>query len=253
MMVHVRTCIAPALIKVRDDMTKANGIVIIQELLATSQQADGIDPEEPKQLAAIEEGLGVKPASSKPGSNRGTLIPDATCVPDNIPCPVDLRLLNKTREATEKAIEKLFSCGKIDREPRYNRNKSDNFSWQSSRRKSQGTRRYGKFKYFQINEISHDSTRANSIVRCGTVFLRLKLQLHRKPLVSGAIQCQQQEYIMQTAGGLATNSSICRGPMCNCATQRERQGGKANRVRCPGRQASVCGRSRSRIAMVLQM
>lgn len=191
MMVHVRKCIGPALIKVRDDMTKANGIVIIQELLATSQQADGIDPEELKQLAAIEEGLGVKPASSKPGSNRGTLILDATCVPDNIPCPVDLRLLNEAREPTEKQlINCLNSCGKIDREPRHNRDKSRNFPWQSSRRKSQGTRRYGKSKHFQINEISHDSTRANSIVRCGTVFLRLKLQPHRKPLVSGAIQCQ---------------------------------------------------------------
>jgi hypothetical protein len=122
MMVHFRKRIGPELIKVCNAMTKANGIAMIQELLATCEQQDGTAAEDHKQLAVIEEELGVKPASLDPGSNWGTLILDATCVPDDIPYPVDLRLLAESREITEKVIDELFkpSQGKIPRKPRCN-------------------------------------------------------------------------------------------------------------------------------------
>jgi hypothetical protein len=48
----------------------------------------------------------VKPATLEPGSNWGTLILDATCVPDDILYPVDLRLLDEARESTEGHLEK---------------------------------------------------------------------------------------------------------------------------------------------------
>ncbi|MFN9610819.1 MAG: hypothetical protein ACK546_01500 [bacterium] len=114
--------------KVCNDMTKANGITMIQELLAESQQEDGTDQEERKRLATVEAELGVKPATLEPGSNWGTLILDATCVPDDIPYPVDLRLLDEARESTEKIIDKLFEQleGKIPRKPRCNRDKAHN-------------------------------------------------------------------------------------------------------------------------------
>jgi len=56
------------------------------------------------------------------------LILDATCVPDDIPYPVDLRLLNEARELTETIIDELFKQlqGKIDRKPRCNRDKARN-------------------------------------------------------------------------------------------------------------------------------
>jgi IS5 family transposase len=126
MMVHFRKRIGPELMKVCNDMTKANGITMIQELLAESQLENGTDQEERKQLAAIEAELGVKPATLEPGSNWGTLILDATCVPDDIPYPVDLRLLDEARESTEKIIDKSFEQleGKIPRKPRCNRDKA---------------------------------------------------------------------------------------------------------------------------------
>jgi hypothetical protein len=96
MMVHFRKRIGPDLIKVCNDMTKANGIAMIQELLAASQE-DGREGEK-EELAAIEAELGVRPATLEAGSHWGTLILDATCVPDDIPYPVDLRLLNEARE-----------------------------------------------------------------------------------------------------------------------------------------------------------
>jgi hypothetical protein len=89
MMVHFRKRIGSDLIKICNDMTKANGIAMIQEMLVATEQEDGTDPGERKQHAAIDEELGVKPASLEPGSNWGTLILDATCVPDDIPYPVD--------------------------------------------------------------------------------------------------------------------------------------------------------------------
>lgn len=56
------------------------------------------------------------------------MILDATYVPDDIPCPVDLRLLDEAREATEKIIDKLFEqveCN-IHRKPRCNLDKAPN-------------------------------------------------------------------------------------------------------------------------------
>jgi len=126
-------------------MTKANGIAMIQELLFTCEQEDGISAEDDKQLSAIEEELGVKPASLDPGSNWGTLILDATCLPDDIPYPVDLRLLAESRETTEKVIDELFKQlqGKIPRKSRHNCVKARTYSWSSSQRKSQAVRRSG--------------------------------------------------------------------------------------------------------------
>ena len=61
-------------------------------------------------------------------SNWGTLILDATCVPDDIPYPVDLRLLAESRETTEKVIDELFKQlqGIIPRKPRCNSIKAHN-------------------------------------------------------------------------------------------------------------------------------
>jgi IS5 family transposase len=128
MMVHFRKRIGPELIKVCNAMTKANGIAMILEMLATCEQEDGMAAEDHKQLAANEEELGVKPASLDPGSNWGTLILDATCVPDDIPYPVDLTLLAESRETTEKVIDELFKQlqGKIPRKPRCNSVKAHN-------------------------------------------------------------------------------------------------------------------------------
>jgi len=146
MMVHFRKRIGPELIKVCNAMTKANGIAMIQEMLATCEQEDGVAAEDHKQLAAIEEELGVKPASLDLGSNWGTLILDATCVPDDIPYPVDLRLLTESRETTEKDIDELFKQlqGKIPRKPRCNSVKAHNLFLVIIKRKSQAVRRSGR-------------------------------------------------------------------------------------------------------------
>jgi hypothetical protein len=77
-------------------MTKANGIAMIQKLFEAFEE--GGTESESTELEAIETDLGVRPATLEHGSKWGTLILDATCLPDDIPNPVDLRLLNEARE-----------------------------------------------------------------------------------------------------------------------------------------------------------
>ncbi|MFM7087698.1 MAG: IS5 family transposase [Cyanobium sp.] len=195
MMVHFRKRIGPDLIKVCNDMTKANGIAMIQELLAASQQQEGTDPEEQKQLAAIEDALGVKPASLEPDSNWGTLILDATCVPDDIPYPVDLRLLNEAREVTEKIIDELFKQvqGKISRKPRCNRDQARNRFLAIIKKKKPRREEIREAKCFQLNEISRNLRAIDAMICCGAMLLGLRAQLYRKLLVTSELYRQQQE------------------------------------------------------------
>jgi hypothetical protein len=80
-------------------MTSSNGIAMIQELL-TSYQED-VREAETTETEASEADLGVRRATLEPMSNWGTLILNATCIPDDIPYPADLRLLKAARETTE--------------------------------------------------------------------------------------------------------------------------------------------------------
>jgi hypothetical protein len=76
----------------------------------------------------LEKELGIRPPCDDPTTNWGTIILDAICVPGDIPCPVDLRLLNEARETTEAVSDMRFKQldGKIDHKPRCNRDKARN-------------------------------------------------------------------------------------------------------------------------------
>jgi IS5 family transposase len=52
---------------------------------------------------------------SEPPTNRGTLILDATCVPQDIHYPTDISLLNEARECLEGMIDRAFSKGQKPR------------------------------------------------------------------------------------------------------------------------------------------
>ena len=66
-------------------------------------------------------GWGVRQNSGRRKSppNHGTLILDATCVPQNIRFPTDVSLLNEGRELLEKKIDTAHDAGKTEgRKPR---------------------------------------------------------------------------------------------------------------------------------------
>jgi len=193
MLVHFRKRIGPDLIKDCNDMTKANGIAMIQELLASSEE-EKTDAEQ-TELEVIETELGVPPKTLEPGSNWGTLILDATCVPDDIPYPVDLRLLNEAREVTETIIDMLFKQlqGKIDRKPRCNRDKARNLFLAVIIKKKPKKDEVQEAKRFQLNEIKRNLTAINRMIHCGAVLLGLGTQLYRKLLITSELYRQQQE------------------------------------------------------------
>lgn len=193
MMVHFRKRIGPDLIKVCNQLTKANGIAMIQQLLAScDEEGSGVGTGD---LNAVEAELGVRPASDDPGSNWGTLMLDATCVPDDIPYPVDLRLLNEARETTELVIDKMFSefRGEKIRKPRCNRDKARNLFLAFIKKKKPKKAEIREAKRFQLNEIRRNLLAIDKLIHCGATLSGLDSYLYRKLLVASELYRQQQE------------------------------------------------------------
>jgi IS5 family transposase len=131
------------------------------------------------------------------------LILDATCRPDDIPYPVDLRLLNVgeafsagvARETTKAIIDELFKQlkGKINRKPRCNRDKARNRFLTIIKQKRPKLDEIREAKRFQLNEIRRNLRAVDRLIHCGAVLLELGSQLYRKLLVSSELYRQQQE------------------------------------------------------------
>ena len=131
------------------------------------------------------------------------MILDATCVPDDIPYPVDLRLLNVgeafsagvARELTETIIDELFKQlqGKIDRKPRCNRDKARNLFLAVIKKKKPKKDEIQEAKRFQLHEIKRNLTAIDRMIHCGAVLLELGRQLYRKLLITSELYRQQQE------------------------------------------------------------
>ena len=69
----------------------------------------------------------IRPADWPEGKNWGTLISvDASCTPSDITYPLDLKLLDKARQSTERVIDDLRkqSNGYVAHLPRYDRGKA---------------------------------------------------------------------------------------------------------------------------------
>lgn len=193
MMVHFRKRIGPDLIKVCNDMTKANGIAMVKQLLADCVEESA--ESEREDLAAIESELGEKPSSLDPEANWGTLILDATCVPDDIPYPVDLRLLNEARETTEAVIDELFKqdLNWQGRKPRCNRDKARNLFLAIIKKKKPKKRELRDAKRFQLKEIRRNLAAIDKLIHCGASLSALSGHLYRKLLVTSEVYRQQQE------------------------------------------------------------
>lgn len=137
----------------------------------------------------------MRPATLAAGSNWGTLILDATCVPDDIPYPVDLRLLNEARETTEKIIDELFKQlqGKITRKPRCNRDNARNRFLAIIKKKRPRRAEIRKAKRFHLNEIRRNLRAIDGMIHCGAVLSQLGPHLYRKLLITSELYRQQQE------------------------------------------------------------
>lgn len=145
----------------------------------------------------IEEELGVKPASLHLGSKWGTLILDASCVPDDIPYPVGLRLLAESREITEKDIEELFNQlqSKIPRKPRCNCIQAHHRFLGIIKNKKLSREEILEERRFQLIENSRNLIAIDDMIDCGAGLSALGTQLYRKLLVASEAHRQQQEMV----------------------------------------------------------
>ena len=107
MMVHFRKRFSVKELKRINELIAERGKAMVIE--AVSSHTDDHDSDVPGadagKLISLE--VFVKPADSPEGKNWGTVTIDASCTPADITYPPDLRLLNETRESTERIINDL--------------------------------------------------------------------------------------------------------------------------------------------------
>jgi hypothetical protein len=192
-MVHFRKRIGQDLVKVCNKLTKANGISIIHDLISSSAEDDNEVKNE--QIKAVEAELGVRPDSGDSTSNWGTLMLDATCIPDDIPYPLDLRLLNEARETTETVIDKLFEQlrGEILRKPVCYKDKARNMFLAFIKKKKHKKGEVRSAKRFQLNEVHRNLNAIDKMINCGASLQWLDNYLYRKLLVTSEVFRQQRE------------------------------------------------------------
>ena len=104
--------------------------------------------------------------SEDDGKNEGTLILDATCVPQNIRFPTDASLLNEARENSEEIIDALHEAGLTDGEkPRtYRKNAKKRYNrFSKSRKKTKKSIRTAKKE--QLNYLRRNLKSIDIIIR----------------------------------------------------------------------------------------
>jgi transposase, IS5 family len=128
-------------------------------------------------------------------SNQGTLILDATCVPEDIRFPTDISLLNDARSATEEMIDIMWNSnpmGDRERKPRTNREKLNKMVYTVLRMKKprqSSLRRVTKLLIHGLKRNLGHIAVLNKSVSLGV----LGEALYRKLLISEQIFKQQKE------------------------------------------------------------
>jgi hypothetical protein len=127
--------------------------------------------------------------------NRGTLILDATCCPQDIHYPTDIGLLNQARELCEDIIDKLFGSIKdrYEYKPRTYRKvaRKDYLAYTKTRKLTAKMIRTHLQK--QLNYVARDLRIIKDLVDNGASLGTLPRSLYRKLFVIGEVYRQQKE------------------------------------------------------------
>jgi hypothetical protein len=181
-------------------MTKQNGIAMLKDLLTECAERECTEADK-EQLASIVDLLGEKPSSVDPEANWGTLMLDATCAPEDIPYPSDLRLLNEARETTEYVIDKLHAqiSDSYGRKPRCNRDKARYMFLSVVKKKKTTKKELREAKRFQLIEISRNLSSIDKLIDCGASLSGLSCHFYKKLLVTSELYRQQQHMFDEDA------------------------------------------------------
>jgi hypothetical protein len=127
--------------------------------------------------------------------NRGGLILDATCCPQDIRYPTDIGLLNSARELCEEIIDKLYETihEQYDYKPRTYRRvaRKDYLAYTKTRKHTHKVIRKQLRK--QLQYVARDLRIIEDLVAKGAPLSTLSRQLYKKLLVIGEVYRQQKE------------------------------------------------------------
>ncbi|NLA52789.1 MAG: IS5 family transposase [Clostridiales bacterium] len=127
--------------------------------------------------------------------NRGTLILDATCCPQDIHYPTDVGLLNQSREISENVIDALYKTvtDQYSYKPRTYREvaRKDFLAFTKSRNHTASISRKAIRK--QLNYLERDQRTVENLLENGAQMSALDTELYRKWLVTQEVLRQQQE------------------------------------------------------------
>jgi len=182
MMVHFRKRIpAEMVMAITEEVFKLEAL----------EEMDAPEAEEEPE-GEIEEGTTADVAGS---GNRGTLILDATCCPQDIRYPTDIGLLNSARELCEEIIDKLYETihGQYDYKPRTYRRvaRKDYLAYTKTRKHTHKLIRKQLRK--QLQYVARDLRIIEDLVGKGALLSTLSRQLYKKLLVIGEVYRQQKE------------------------------------------------------------
>jgi len=127
--------------------------------------------------------------------NRGTLILDATCCPQDIRYPTDMGLLNQARELTEDVIDVLYKMVQTQYayKPRTYRRVARKDYLQYAKMRKHTSKQIRKHLRKQLQYLARNLRIIEEVIHKGASLSRLDHQLYRKLLVIGEVYRQQKE------------------------------------------------------------
>ena len=163
---------------------------ITEEVFAPEALAQMDAPVE-KEIDCTEEGM----ESPERAENRGTLLLDATCCPQDMRYPTDIGLLNRARELTEEIIDKMYKTviQGYDYKPRTYRQvaRKDYLTYTRTRKHPPNMIR--KHVRKQLQYVARNLRIVEELITKGASLAILDRQLYRKLLVIGEVYRQQKE------------------------------------------------------------
>ena len=128
-------------------------------------------------------------------SNRGALILDATCCPQDIRYPTDVGLLNQARELTEEIIDVLYKTvqAQYAYKPRTYRRVARKDYLQYAKMRKHTSKQIRKHVRKQLQYTARNLRIIEELIRKGASLLSLDQQRYGKLLVIGEVCRQQKE------------------------------------------------------------
>jgi hypothetical protein len=128
-------------------------------------------------------------------NNRGTLILDATCCPQDIHYPTDIGLMNQARELCEELIDRLYKkvIDQYENKPRTYRQVARKDYMAYTRSKKPTAKMIRKHLRKQIQYVARDIRIIEELISNGASLSELPPQLYKKLMVINEMYRQQKE------------------------------------------------------------